>query len=101
MTTPLTLVATLVAKEGSEAELEQTLRGLQPQSRAEDACIQYDFHRDAEQPRTFHMIEQWRDEAALSEHEATPHFQAALPVIERTAEIQRNQDVPNLLRNSA
>jgi quinol monooxygenase YgiN len=86
MTTPLTLVATLVAKEGSEAELEQTLRGLQPQSRAEDACIQYDFHRDAEHPRTFHMIEQWRDEASLTQHEATPHFQAALPVLERAAE---------------
>ncbi|MBN0056010.1 antibiotic biosynthesis monooxygenase, partial [Pseudomonas aeruginosa] len=49
-------------------------------------CIQYDFHKDAEQPRTFHMVEQWRDEAALTAHEATPHFQAALPVIERAAE---------------
>lgn len=86
MTTPLTLVATLVAKTGFETELEQALQGLQPPSRAEPGCIQYDFHRDAEQARTFHMIEQWRDEAALSMHEATPHFQAALPVIERAAE---------------
>ena len=86
MTTPLTLVATLVAKAGFETELEQTLRGLQGPSRAEEACIQYDFHRDAEQARTFHMIEQWRDEAALNAHEATAHFQAALPAIERAAD---------------
>lgn len=86
MTTPLTLVATLVAKAGSEDELQQTLQDLQGASRAEADCIQYDFHKDAEQPRTFHMVEQWRDEAALTAHEATPHFQAALPVIERAAE---------------
>ncbi len=83
---PLTLVATLVAKAGSEDELQQTLQDLQGASRAEADCIQYDFHKDAEQPRTFHMVEQWRDEAALTAHEATPHFQAALPVIERAAE---------------
>lgn len=86
MTTPLTLIATLVAKAGFEVELEQTLQGLQDPSRSEADCIQYDFHRDAEQARTFHMIEQWRDEAALTAHEATPHFQAALPFIERAAE---------------
>lgn len=86
MTTPLTLIATLVAKAGSETELEQTLQNLQGPSRDEETCIQYDFHRDAEQARTFHMIEQWTDEAALAAHEATPHFQAALPVIERAAE---------------
>ena len=32
------------------------------------------------------MIEQWCTEAALTAHEATPHFQAALPFIERAAE---------------
>jgi len=86
MTTPLILIASLIAKAGFEAELEQTLQGLQGPSRAEADCIQYDFHCDAEHPRTFHMIEQWRTEAALTAHEATPHFQAALPFIERAAE---------------
>jgi quinol monooxygenase YgiN len=86
MTYSLTVVATLVAKTSFENELQQALQGLQEPSRAEAACIQYDFHCDAEQTGTFHMIEQWRDEAALAIHEATTHFQAALPVIERTAE---------------
>ncbi|MBD8755378.1 putative quinol monooxygenase [Pseudomonas coleopterorum] len=86
MTTPLTLIATLIAKAGFEAELEETLQRLQGPSRAEADCIQYDFHCDAEQARTFHMIEQWCTEAALTAHEATPHFQAALPFIERAAE---------------
>ncbi|MFC3607263.1 putative quinol monooxygenase [Stutzerimonas tarimensis] len=86
MTTPLTLVATLVANAGFEAELQQTLQGLQGPSRAEADGIQYDFHKDAEQARTFHMVEQWRDETALTAHEATPNFQAALPVIECAAE---------------
>ncbi|MFN9584030.1 MAG: putative quinol monooxygenase [Pseudomonadaceae bacterium] len=86
MTTPLTLVATLVAKTGFEAELEQTLQDLQGPSRGEADCIQYDFHRDAEQARTFHMFEQWRDEAALAALQATPHLQAALPGSERAAD---------------
>ena len=61
-------------------------QGLQGPSRGEADCIQYDLHRDAEQARTFHMIEQWRDESAHTAHEATPHFQAALPYIEHAAE---------------
>jgi quinol monooxygenase YgiN len=86
MTSPLTVVATLVAKTGFESELQQALEALQGPSRAEAACIQYDLHGDAEQTGTFHMIEQWRDESALSMHEATAHFHAALTVIERTVE---------------
>ncbi|WP_434606290.1 antibiotic biosynthesis monooxygenase [Pseudomonas sp. Z1-24] len=86
MKAPLTLIATLVAKAGAEAELQQALQELQGPSRAEAACIQYDFYKNAEQACTFHMIEQWLDEAALTAHEATPHFQTALPIIERAAE---------------
>lgn len=43
MTTPLTLVATLVAKAGSEDELQQTLQDLQGASRAEADCINTTF----------------------------------------------------------
>lgn len=100
MTTPLTLVATLVAKAGSEDELQQTLQDLQGASRAEADCIQYDFHKDAEQPRTFHMVEQWRDEAALTAHEATAFPGSAARHRTRRRKILRHENVPRLLRSS-
>jgi quinol monooxygenase YgiN len=101
MTYPLTSVATLVVKTGFETQLQQALREVQDPIPAEAACIQYDFHPDAEQTGTVHIMEQGRDEAALPMYEGTAHFQAALPAIERTADrFSVTKNVSRLLRDS-
>ncbi|MFM7348724.1 MAG: putative quinol monooxygenase [Erythrobacter sp.] len=45
-------------------------------SNAEEGCIEYAFTEDLLQPGTIHIVEKWRDEAALAEHFATPHMAA-------------------------
>ncbi|WP_086619401.1 putative quinol monooxygenase [Erythrobacter tepidarius] len=50
-------------------------------SNAEEGCIAYAFTEDLLEPGVIHIVEKWRDEAALVAHFATPHmaaFQAAL-----------------------
>lgn len=76
MSTPLTLIAIIRAKSGQGPALQALLQGLQAPSRAEAGCIQYDLHGDGSDADLLYMIEQWRDEAALAEHEASEHFQA-------------------------
>lgn len=64
---------------------EQALRLVQDVARAseaEEGCLGYRFYADLEQPDTFFIFEQWRDEAALAAHFTTPHlreFQRHIP----------------------
>ena len=48
--------------------------GLQAKVRAEDGCIQYDYHLSCEQADTVVLLEKWRDAAALEQHLAQPHM---------------------------
>jgi quinol monooxygenase YgiN len=50
-------------------------------SNAEEGCIRYVFSRDLMRPELLHIVEVWRDQAALDHHFSTPHmaeFQAAI-----------------------
>lgn len=43
-------------------------------TRAEPGCLSYRFHADLEDPGAFFIFEEWRDQAALDAHFATPHM---------------------------
>jgi len=45
-------------------------------SNAEEGCIAYAFTEDVLQPGVLHIVEKWKDEAALASHFATPHMAA-------------------------
>lgn len=44
----------------------------------EVGCISYRFYVDINFLTRFRLYEEWRDEAALAEHMATPHMEAFL-----------------------
>ncbi|MFB9261966.1 putative quinol monooxygenase, partial [Bradyrhizobium erythrophlei] len=56
----LTLVAYLHAKPEKRLELEALLRSFVEPTRREPGCIEYHFHRDAEDPDVFMFYENWR-----------------------------------------
>ena len=88
---PLTVVATIVAKPGKEAETEAVLLALIAPSRQDAGCIQYDLHSDLENPRAFLFTEIWESRAALDRHLETPHltaFKARIPELVETLEIR-------------
>ena len=42
----------------------------------EPGCISYTFSADLEDPGSFRIFEEWKDDAALKEHFSTPHMAA-------------------------
>lgn len=67
--------ATIYPKQGSEAALEQELRNLMEEVRAEDGCIRYDLHA-SEDRSMYYFYEIWRDKPALDAHAVSPHIEA-------------------------
>ena len=49
--------------------------GAQAAVRAEDGCLQYDYHISCEVPDTVVLLEKWRDAAALERHQQQPHME--------------------------
>lgn len=68
------LAVTWMAKVGHEAEVTAVLAKLTEQSRKEPGCVTFQVHRHKTEPRRFFIYEQYKDDAALEAHRATPHF---------------------------
>jgi quinol monooxygenase YgiN len=43
-------------------------------SRAEPGCVAYAYAQDLLDPGLIHVVERWRDRAALAAHFASPHL---------------------------
>ena len=87
----LTVVATIVALPGREAETEAVLRALIPPTRLDPGYIRYDLHRDLDDPRTFLFYETWESRAALDAHLTSPHltaFKAQVPDLLEKLEVR-------------
>lgn len=48
-------------------------------TRKEDGCLSYVLHRETQNPLSYAVLEQWRDEAALNAHFQTPHVKEIGP----------------------
>jgi len=71
----IVLAVTWMAKDGHEAEVSKMFGVLQVESRKEPGCLLYIVHRHRTDPRRFFIYEQYKDDAALEAHRASPHFQ--------------------------
>lgn len=49
--------------------------GVQALVRAEDGCMQYDYHLSLEDNDTVVLLEKWRDGEALATHMQQPHME--------------------------
>ena len=67
---------TYTCKPGKAEEFVRTLKesGLQAAVRAEDGCMQYDYHISCEAPDTVVLLELWRDADAVAAHTNQPHM---------------------------
>lgn len=69
------VTATIVAKDGCEAELEKVLAGVVDEVRKEEGCIRYDLHR-SDYGNVFLFYEVWESRPHLAAHGKTPHMEA-------------------------
>jgi quinol monooxygenase YgiN len=68
------LAVRLLAKPGMEQKVADAFRPLIEASRNEPGCLMYVVHQRKDEPQKFLVYEQYKDEAALDAHRASPHF---------------------------
>lgn len=72
----LTIVAQIKAAAGKEALVEAQLIKLLDITRAETGCINYDLHKDNEDPGFFVFYENWESRELWQTHMNAPHLAA-------------------------
>jgi quinol monooxygenase YgiN len=70
------VVATIIAKPGMEDKLFEQLGTIIGPTRVEQGALQYDLHRDRDDPRRFVFFERWESDAALVAHGQAAHMRA-------------------------
>jgi autoinducer 2-degrading protein len=68
------LAVTWMAKAGREADVIAAFAKLTEEARKEPGCLMFQVHRHKTEQRRFFIYEQYKDDAALEAHRATPHF---------------------------
>ena len=76
-TSPITVLATIVAAPGNEASVRDALVVLAAATRAEPDNIEYRVVAAANDVATFVTVERWRSQAAIDAHMRSPHLAAA------------------------
>lgn len=71
---PLTIIAKLKAKPGSEDRLYEACRKLVAPTRAEEGCINYDMHRSIEDSGLVMFYENWETKPLWERHMESPHL---------------------------
>ena len=71
----LTVIATLRARPGKEAELKAYLTTLVGYTRTEMGCVSYDLNQLQGDPGLFVMIEYWTGRSAFDQHLSMPYMQ--------------------------
>ncbi|HLH57268.1 MAG TPA: putative quinol monooxygenase [Verrucomicrobiae bacterium] len=87
----LVVIARVKAKPGKEIEVMNHLKSLVEPSRKDAGCVNYDLHRNQDEPGSFLFHETWHSREHLERHLAKPDLQAALaklgPLVAVTPEI--------------
>ncbi len=80
------IVAQNVVKEGKVDEFLAVAKELVEKSRAEEGNISYTLNQNIKKPNVLTFIEIWKDKEAIEAHNASAHFNDALPKLQAICE---------------
>ena len=72
----LLIVGTISLPADGLARAVPAMRAMVEASRAEEGCLRYSYAQDVLNPTLIHVIEAWRDRAALDRHFTSEHIAA-------------------------
>jgi len=78
----LTIVANVHADPNQIDLVKTELEKLVPITRTEEGCIQYDLHRDNENPAHFMFFELWESRELWQTHMNAPHLAAYVEAVD-------------------
>lgn len=84
--TELKIVAIIVVKAAYQTELEKVFHTVVDETRKEPGNVSYDLHQDTSNPLKYTILEVWKSQAAIDEHNASAHFKAFVAAIEGKVE---------------
>ena len=82
----LTIVANIHAAPGNEDLVYTELMKLMDPTRKEQGCLQYDLHRDNEDPAHFLFFENWENRELWQQHMNAAHLAAYLQATDGAVE---------------
>ncbi|MEM6449108.1 MAG: putative quinol monooxygenase [Cyanobacteria bacterium P01_D01_bin.105] len=82
----LTIVGNIYAKADQVELVKAALEKLVPITRQEEGCIQYDLHRDNENPAHFMFYENWESRELWQTHMNAPHLVAYMETTDGAVE---------------
>jgi quinol monooxygenase YgiN len=95
-----TLTATIVARPEHRDEVLSILQSFVEPTRAEEGCINYDLHSDANDPNVFMFYENWSTKEDLDRHSKMEHLKPlgarADVILARPVEIRFFHMITNL-----
>jgi quinol monooxygenase YgiN len=90
----------ILVADGREQEFESLFGELRSTMRdREPGCLLYSLLKSRANPRAYIVHEQYRDAAALAEHEPSPHGKIYFPKIAPSWKASRSNISMELLRN--
>jgi quinol monooxygenase YgiN len=78
----LKIVATIIAKQAFQNELEQVFRTVVDETRKEAGNVSYELHQDTQNPLKYIILEVWKSQEAIDIHNESVHFKAFVAAIE-------------------
>ncbi|MFV0310422.1 MAG: putative quinol monooxygenase [Dysgonomonas sp.] len=78
----LKIVAVIVVKAAYKEELEKVFHTVVDETRKETGNVSYDLHQDCKDPLKYTILEVWKSQAAIDEHNTSAHFKAFVAAIE-------------------
>lgn len=70
----IVLIARLKVKKDAVEQAKKAALAIVEDSRAENGCLNYDFHQAIDDETVFVWHETWTNQAAIDAHGKSPHF---------------------------
>ena len=80
-TSPLIVIATIVAKPDQADSLRTVLVKFAASTRREKGCVSYTLYEDEQRRGRFYTYEAWTEQGALTAHMTSPAMQAAVAAV--------------------
>ncbi len=84
----ISIVAKFVVDPKKEEEFLKLTKELVIASNKEEGCIEYGLHKDVNKENTYCMLEKWKDQAAIDEHNSSKHFTSTVPQLGKMATVE-------------
>jgi len=78
----LKIVAVITVKPAYQQELEKVFHTVVDATRKEPGNVSYDLHQDSQNPLKYTILEVWKSQEVIDEHNDSRHFKAFVNAVE-------------------